>query len=66
MCRGVQYTNIFSMLSSVLWPSDRPLSDQDYDFVYPLNMSEHGEVQDRSALGRKCANLHNKLPNNSC
>ena len=48
MCRCVQYTNIFSMLSSVLWPSDRPLTDQDYDFVYPLNMSEHGEVQECS------------------
>ena len=48
MCRCDQYTNIFSMLSSVLWPSDRPLTDQDYDFVYPLNMSEHGEVAECS------------------
>ena len=30
------------MLSSVLWPSDHPEGVEDYDFVYQLNMSEHG------------------------
>ena len=46
-----QYSNIFSMLSSVLWPSDTPRDDTDYDFVYPmhLNMSEKGQF---------CLNLH--------
>ena len=40
-----QYSNIFSMLSNVLWPSDKPRDDTDYDFVYPmhLNMSEQGQ-----------------------
>ena len=36
----VQYANIFSMLSSVLWPSDQPEGVEDYDFVYRLNMSD--------------------------
>ena len=33
------------MLSSVLWPSDKPRDETDYDFVYPmhLNMSEQGQ-----------------------
>ena len=44
---GSQYSNIFSMLSSVLWPSDKPQDDTDYDFVYPmpLNMSEQGQYK---------------------
>ena len=44
---GSQYSNIFSMLSSVLWPSDKPHDDTDYDFVYPmpLNMSEQGQYK---------------------
>ena len=35
------------MLSSVLWPSDKPHDDTDYDFVYPmpLNMSEQGQYK---------------------
>ena len=38
--RCFQYSNIFSMLSSVLWPSQSPHDDQDYDFVYHLNSTD--------------------------
>ena len=32
------------MLSNVLWPSEQSQGEQDYDFVYQLNMSELGKM----------------------
>ena len=32
------------MLSKVLWPSDRAEGEEDYDFVYQLNISDQGRA----------------------
>ena len=47
---SVQYPNIFNMLSKVLWPSDRPEGEEDYDFVYRLNISEEGRTEARQSV----------------
>ena len=58
------------MLSSVLWPSDKPRDETDYDFVYPmhLNISEQGQLNQlmikiqefRSASSSIVARLNHK------
>ena len=41
---SVQYPNVFNMLTNMLWSSDRAEGEEDYDFVYQLNISEQGKA----------------------